>query len=105
MPIINQWWTLNHDLVKYDREDSGAYEFGDSNGNIVYIGSSDNIQRRLTEHLVEPAGSCTKRYAARYRIEYTSDFARREQQLLEEFVARNGKAPRCNEEASGANTR
>ena len=42
---------------------SGVYALYDNAGNYVYFGESNDIQRRLLEHLNEP-GTCIKRQGA-----------------------------------------
>lgn len=93
---FSQWWTFSASMVNSDRNDGAVYEFANSAGTIVYIGSTNELKRRLTEHLGEGATSCIKKNAARYRYDYTSNYAKLEQQLYDEFVRLNGKQPTCN---------
>ncbi len=94
---FNQWWTFTEGLVETDRDEPGVYELGNSNETIIYIGSSKEIRRRLKEHRAEPDSTCIKTNTATYRIEYTSNYKKREQELYDEFVRANGKAPQCND--------
>ena len=65
-----------------------------SAGNVVYIGSSNEVRRRLREHL---ADARIKQKAERYRVEYTPDYQRRERALYDQFVLANGgKTPLYN---------
>src|SRR5271170_1706631 len=91
-----QWWTFRESLVGYDRNDGAAYEFGDSAEMVIYIGSSNELQVRLNRHLNEPADSCIKKNATKYRYEYTTGYLRREQELYDEHVALYGQPPICN---------
>ncbi|MGC9947049.1 MAG: hypothetical protein ABSF64_11835 [Bryobacteraceae bacterium] len=93
---LSQWWTFRESLVGYDHNYRAVYEFGDSSEIVIYIGSSDELQFRLTRHLNEPADSCIKKNAKNYRYEYTADYLRREQQLYDEHVSLYGKPPICN---------
>jgi predicted GIY-YIG superfamily endonuclease len=101
MPITAQWWTLSENIVQYEAEGAGVYELGSSTGLVVYIGSSNNLRRRLREHLSESATSCIKSNATQYRVEITSNYLSRERQLYDEFVRANGRPPRCNEVRPG----
>lgn len=93
---FSSWWSFTQGMVNSDREEGGVYEFGDANEVVIYIGSSNNVKRRLGEHLGE-TDSCIKRNASKYRIEYTSDYKAREKELYDAYVKANGKAPRCND--------
>ena len=93
MPF-NQWWTFSEGLVETDRDEPGVYELGDSNQAIIYIGSSKEIRRRLKEHRAEPDSTCIKTNTASYRIEYTSNYKKREQELyMMSSFAQTGKLP------------
>jgi len=97
MPIGSQWWSFVESLVNIDRDLPGVYELGDQNGIVIYIGSSDELKRRLTEHLNEEATTCIRQNATHYRIEYTADYENRERELYRVHVATYGKPPQCND--------
>ncbi len=97
MPITSQWWTFTETVINLDKNQSGVYELGDASGSVVYIGSTNGMKRRLLEHLNEPATTCIKRRTTKYRIEYTANFARREQELYDEHVRIHRAAPACND--------
>ncbi len=97
MPIAAQWWTFSEGIVNYERDEPGVYELGNTNEAVVYIGSSNEVRRRLKEHLGESAGSCVKKNTAKYRVEYTRDYKNRERQLYDEHVRIHGKPPLCND--------
>jgi len=97
MPINTQWWTFAGYMVDMDRDDPGVYELGNENDQVIYIGSSNELRRRLREHLNEPSGTCVKRHAKKYRIEYTWDYKTRERQLYDEHVRVYGRPPICND--------
>ena len=63
---------------------------------MIYVGSSDNLRRRLKEHVNEWENDCIKKNAAKYRLEYTSNYKAREKQLYDEHVRMYGKPPSCN---------
>ena len=97
VPIAAQWWRLSEVFIQVDQDAPGVYELGDASGTVVYIGSSYAIRRKLREHMGESATSCIKRYANRYRIEYTLDYGARARQLYDEHVRGYGVPPRCND--------
>lgn len=93
---FSQWWTFTEGMVESDRNEAGVYEFGTDSVSVVYIGSSNDIKRRLKEHLGENTTSCIKKNAKKYRIEHTSSYITRERELIAEFKRINGKLPQCN---------
>lgn len=94
---FSQWWAFSDGVVDLDKDDSGVYELGDANDNIVYIGSADKLKRRLKEHLSASAKVCIKNNAKRYRIDYRSDYLAEEKRLYDAYVKANGVAPKCND--------
>jgi hypothetical protein len=94
---FSQWWSFNESMVSSDLEDPGVYEFANSSGAIIYIGSSNAVRRRLREHLSEDAKSCIKKNATQYRIEYRSDYLGAERSYYDQFVRQYGRAPQCND--------
>jgi DNA polymerase-3 subunit epsilon len=76
-------------------ESEGVYELFDTGSNLIYIGRSDNLRRRLTEHL-NTSDTCIKS-AAYFTFEVTWRSAAREQELLEEYKRIHGRYPRCND--------
>ena len=96
MPISNQWWALSG--AENAPELQGVYELGSAGSEVVYIGRSGNLRRRLTEHKSAPAGSCIGRQASKYRYEVTSSSVSREPALIQEYkLAHGGNLPPCNE--------
>ncbi len=95
MPIRARWVPFTEGMARFCREEPGVYELGDTLGAVVYVGSSDQLKRRVNEHLAE-AGTCIKRNASVYRVEYSGDYAKRERQLLDEHLRVNGALPVCN---------
>lgn len=100
MPITGKWWIFSETIVQYELESPGVYELGNSSGQVIYIGSTNNVRRRLREHLAE-SGTCVKRNAAFYRVEYTSNHLARERELYNEHVRLYGRSPLCNEVRPG----
>jgi predicted GIY-YIG superfamily endonuclease len=97
MPIAGQWWTFAENIVQYEYDAPGVYELANAAQQVVYIGASDQVRRRLREHLAAPPNSCIRRNAALYRVEYTEHCWRRERELYDEHVRRFGRPPVCND--------
>ncbi len=97
MPISSEWWSYTLNLVEMEKDAPGAYELGNPGKNVIFIGSSPRVRSALLEHLSESPGSCIRRYATRYRVEYTATPRTREEELFAEYTRQHGKLPRCNE--------
>src|SRR5437763_6634453 len=93
---LSQWWSFTDGCVDTDREQAGVYQLGDANEKVVYVGSTNNLKRRLKEHLGEATTSCIKKNAKRYQLEYTEDYEKREQELYDAHVRKYGEKPLCN---------
>ena len=74
----------------------GVYQLFDSGKNLIYIGRSDDLNRRLNEHL-NTTDPCIKS-AAYFTYEVTSRSAQRETEMLEEYKRIHGRYPRCNDQ-------
>ena len=97
MPINQPWKPLTDDSVQEERNIGGAYELGEPYyETVVYIGSSGEIRKRLTNH-VDSDDPCIRRNARLYRVEYTEDYQERERELYDEYVRIHGRSPRCND--------
>ncbi len=94
MPIEAPWWVFGDVLIASERELPGVYELGNAAGEVIYIGSSANICRRLREHWVESDDSWVKRYTTQYRIEYRSDYVAREHELCDLHLRLHAELPR-----------
>jgi predicted GIY-YIG superfamily endonuclease len=103
VPIETQWWSFVESVISIDRDHPGVYELGDKSGMVVYIGSSNELRRRLMEHLNEMAHTCIRQNTTRYRIEYTANYGKREQELYKSHVATYGKPPKCNDSRPDGN--
>ena len=97
MPISNEWWSFSANLIEMEKEAPGVYELGNPGKNVIFIGSSTNLRLSLLEHLNSQSGSCIHRFVTRYRVEYTKDFAAREDALFQDHLKTHGKLPRCND--------
>ena len=69
MGLTSKWWSLNQVMVNTEKDNPGVYELGDSLERVVYIGSSNEVKRRLGEHVNAPVYDCIGERARHYRIE------------------------------------
>ena len=95
MSLIATWnqlisWEIQHVPVT-----EGVYELADNSHSIIYIGRSNNLKRRLNEHLNtnDPCISA----ASYFKYEQTWRSEEREQELLDEYRRIYGRLPRCND--------
>lgn len=51
MPLKGRWRTFDRKTILRVPEEEGVYELATEKQNIVYIGSSTNLRRRLSTHL------------------------------------------------------
>jgi hypothetical protein len=100
MPIVGSWWVFGDVLIASEHEFPGVYELGNAAGEVIYIGSSANICRRLREHWIEPSTSCVKRHTSQYRVEYCSDYVARERELYDSHLRLHSKPPLCGGDVS-----
>ena len=52
MPLKGRWRKFNRQTLARVLEEEGVYELATEKQNIVYIGSSNNLRRRLTTHFI-----------------------------------------------------
>lgn len=97
MPILAQWRPFSGGVIEIDKDNPGVYELGDKSGMVVYVGSSNELRRRLKEHLNESTYTCIKQNTTQYRLEYTQDYKKREQELYDAHIAAYDKPPKCND--------
>ncbi len=98
MAIATPWWSLAEQVIRFDQNRPGVYELGNATGTVVYIGSSEDVQRRLLDHAKAGSTTCIARHATQYRVEYTAnDPAARARELYDEHVRTFGAPPACNE--------
>lgn len=95
MPITATWSSLNLNNLQQVPAQEGVYELANGSYSIIYIGRSDDLNRRLREHL-NTADPCLKA-AAFFRFEVTWRSEAREQELLTEYIRLYGMLPPCND--------
>jgi len=77
-------------------EIKGVYELAASDI-VLYIGQSDNLRRRLLEHL-NSLDKCIQR-ATQFCYQQNQDSEKLEQTLLQNYKQKYGGLPTCNEQA------
>lgn len=95
--IAKPWSRWAKKRVDQHDDNYGAYELGDSSGEILYVGSG-RIRSRLLDHF--PPGRDTKPGVSRFRVEYKGSrrAARgRERRLLFNFRNKHGRLPKFND--------
>ena len=95
MPITTQVYWFTDDEIQNAPQAQGVYALYRSK-DVIYYGSSDNVQRRLRQHKNGDDGQCTQS-AEYYNVELTSYPLVREKQLLDEYERVNRRLPLCNE--------
>lgn len=95
MPIHNKWWSFTDVGILKAPEEAGAYELGDVNGVVVYIGGSESsIRSRLRLHRQRKTFMKVK-YFRYKRVEWADDAKELEAQLCTAFKkAHKGNRPR-----------
>jgi len=74
----------------------GVYTIWD-HAEIIYIGKAEkSVRSRLEAHRLGNEGPCTMN-ATHFQVEENNTPAKRERQLIREYLAEHGKLPRCNE--------
>ena len=97
MSINAPWWVFADAVIDSDQDLPGVYELGNAAGEVIYIGSSSELRRRLKEHWHEPNGTCVRKNTTQYRLEYRPDYLAGERELFEQYVRDYGRPPLCNE--------
>lgn len=67
------WFELNEENIKkYPPKSPGVYALGDSAKNLVYYGSTGNLEQRLLEQLANPVNDCVRSKAKHFKYLKTS---------------------------------
>jgi hypothetical protein len=99
MPISGDRYAFTEKNVNNAPDEHGVYALYDGDILIYYgraSGDGVTICSRLQSHFRGDEGPCTQG-ATHYRREMTESPKHREKELLDEFAARFGRLPRCNE--------
>jgi len=95
------WIAFNRSNVDNLPSSAGVYELGNADRVVVYVGRTDNLKRRLNEHLNNPTDPCIKRVKPSYFRYETCVWERqcceRERQLILQHQSAYRKLPECND--------
>ena len=91
---LRTWYVLSLSNLELVPETSGVYWLGVDN-NIIYIGSSINLQDRLIAHY-NTSDPCLSK-ARQFAIEPCSNYVERERELLNAYLQTHGRLPDCND--------
>ncbi len=94
MGILATWNTLTAVQVASVPKQEGVYELANFSRSTIYIGRSDDLNRRLQGSL-NTTDPCRRR-ATYFRYELTSQSEQRERELLEEYFQQHERYPPCN---------
>jgi len=97
MPIKKPKYKLTRAMVEAAPSERGLYALWEDE-ELIYVGRG-SIRERLSEHLNRRLCPCAEK-ASHYSWELSLRPATREIEILEEFLARFGRMPRCNEDAA-----
>jgi hypothetical protein len=103
MPIANPKYRLTNAMLEGAPSEVGLYALWDGD-ELIYLGRaspSATIRACLVEHFVRRVCPCTAK-ATHYSWELSLRPAARELEILSEFMTRNGRKPRCNQEEEAA---
>jgi len=90
----SDWIPFNREGINRVNQVAGAYEFANDT-TLLYIGQSNELNRRLMEHL-NGNDSCINR-ATHFRVIASNDPEGTEKTLLDEYRnGHNGNSPPCN---------
>lgn len=98
MPISGKTMKFTKENVDRSPDEPGVYVlFHDAE--VIYYGEAHDgtIRNRLRRHQSGAEGPCTAR-STHYKREVCDDPEAREVELLEAFMARYGRLPRCNKQ-------
>ena len=98
MPITSPKTVFVPYYLAFVTQSPGVYALWDGE-ELIYYGGTDDLHRRLLEHKSGEEGEGTQQ-AGLYQTEYCQDYRERAKQLLTEFLATNGKLPRCNQKSA-----
>lgn len=96
MPIKAKWRRFTRTNLEGLPERKGAYELANTKKSVIYIGSSNNLRRRLITHLIDG-----KLITARYfrcelvpRIDDTEGSRAKEARHAKKFFLTHGRKPK-----------
>jgi len=99
MEILEDKVHLWIDSARYVKAKSGIYILYNKKGETIYIGESDNLQNQFSSYLdTNFENNPCKQKTYSYQRSFTEDHKEQKENLLKEFLAKNGRLPECNSE-------
>jgi len=99
LPISGDKYAFIQQNIDQSPASHGVYALYDGDTTIYFgraAGMGVTIRTRLQAHKRGDEGKCTQS-ASHYRREVTEAATSREKELLEEYLSKSGRLPRCNE--------
>ena len=94
MGMTGAWTSFTPLQVSGVPNEAGVYELADLSRATLYIGRSEDLNRRLQD-LLNTTDRCW-RQAAHFRYELTPQPERRQRELLEQYSQKHERYPPCN---------
>ena len=92
----SDWYSVNEAAINRIPEKRGVYQLNSDSGTL-YHGQSNNLRRRLLEHL-NSTDSCIQK-VTKFCYQETDDPEGLETRILKNFRDKYGKLPPCNEQS------
>jgi len=92
----SDWYSMNEDGVSSAPKSGGVYQLN-SKSNTLYFGQTDNLNRRLGEHLAS-SDTCIQK-ATKFAYQTTDDPEGLEEKILKKYKSDNGDLPPCNDQS------
>ena len=97
MELIDDKFRVWLDSAKFVKSKPGVYVLYDRNKDVIFIGSSENLQETFTKYVdTDFENDSCKQKTASYQREFVENPEERKKQILEDFNNNHGKLPICN---------
>ncbi len=97
MELIDDKIRVWLDSAKFVKSKPGVYVLYDRNKDVIFIGSSENLQETFTKYVdTDFENDSCKQKTASYQREFVENPEERKKQILEDFNNNHGKLPICN---------
>jgi len=98
MEILDDKLRVWLESAKFVKSKPGVYVLYDRDKNIIFIGESDNLQKRFSKYVdTNFENDVCKQKTGSYQREFVENSKERMEQLLEDFKNEYGKLPLCND--------
>ena len=101
MEILDEKVQLWLDSARFVKSRPAVYVLYDKKLDVLYIGSSDNLQKQFTQYLdTEFEGNECKQKTHTYQKLFLDNPQERQSHLLEDYKTKHGNLPPCNDSTS-----